>query len=507
LFASGISVFASGITMEQNFNALLLPFMMLARNDGNASLTAIVSLIMLLIPLIPNIIAWIKNALENWRQQNEVTVSGIFSYRNGVYDGGTIPHAFIAIQYRLSEEIKARAQEAAFTTHIQDTTTSTMTIMLLRPFEIVPGVMVRMKNEESEYKTEHDTYKTLEYTMILYPRGFCMPKASSPVGAFARYARHTPTTKNKTTESTGFTRVREFIDHCCGVYIDESIKGDKLVILRSCQNQAYGFDKYPFDTSKSFDNMFFEEKAAIKERLDVFMGAQSEYKRLGIPYTLGFMFHGAPGTGKTSTIKAIAKYTGRHVIILNPKNVKSMTRLIDMLYRESCGCLKIPIHKRLIVFEDIDCGGWQKVVSSRTTEDDSVSECSTTDKNELVDAIVSSLEKRPRKKASDEEDPITLGDLLEVLDGIMEMSGRMIIMTTNHPERLDPALIRPGRIDMVVEFKRMRRQDIADMYQLWFGEAIPESVYRNIPDNTFTQADIGNIFASRDRDAIFEKLN
>jgi hypothetical protein len=387
-----------------------------------------------------------------------------------------MPHAFIAIQYCLEEAIKERASRAAFTTHLQDTSIGSMTIMLLRPFDIAPGVMMRMKHEESEYKTEKDTYKTIEFTIILYPK-----------------------------RGMGFKRVREFIDRCCDAYIDDSIKGDNLVILRSFQNTNYGFAKYPFDTSKTFDNMFFREKAAIKKRLDVFMSSQSEYRRLGIPYTLGFMFHGAPGTGKTSMIKAIANYTGRHVIIVSPKNVTNVTKLIDVLYRETVGCLKIPINKRVVVFEDIDCGEWQKIVSARTTAIDAEDSCSeSSSKNELVDAIVSSLDKRPKKQQ--DEESITLGVLLEVLDGIIEMPGRMIIMTTNHPDKLDPALIRPGRIDMVVEFKKMRRLDIADMYKLWFGEVIPERVFRKIADDTFTQADIGNIFASRDRDAIFEKL-
>ena len=47
---------------------------------------------------------------------------------------------------------------------------------------------------------------------------------------------------------------------------------------------------------------------------------------------------------------------------------------------------------------------------------------------------------------------LTLANLLEVLDGVMEMDGRMLVITTNYPERLDKALIRPGRIDRKIEF-------------------------------------------------------
>ena len=60
---------------------------------------------------------------------------------------------------------------------------------------------------------------------------------------------------------------------------------------------------------------------------------------------------------------------------------------------------------------------------------------------------------------------LTLATLLEVLDGVMEMDGRMLVITTNYPDRLDKALIRPGRIDMKVKFCPSSAEDIIQMYQ------------------------------------------
>ena len=109
---------------------------------------------------------------------------------------------------------------------------------------------------------------------------------------------------------------------------------------------------------------------------------------------------------------------------------------------------------------------------------------------------------KPIKKTN-----ITLADFLELLDGIIEMPGRMIILTSNHPEILDPALVRPGCIDMIIEFKRLSKQNIKDMYNLWFKTDIPDYIYNNMKDHMFTQAEIGNMFAKRNMDYIHMNLS
>jgi ATP-dependent 26S proteasome regulatory subunit len=104
------------------------------------------------------------------------------------------------------------------------------------------------------------------------------------------------------------------------------------------------------------------------------------------------------------------------------------------------------------------------------------------------------------------DDAITLGDVLEILDGFVEMSGRQIIFTSNHIEALDPALVRKGRVDIMVEFRNMRREDVNSMYDLWFGISIPTSVYAKMKDEAFSQADLGNLFKTRDMEAIDKAL-
>ena len=96
---------------------------------------------------------------------------------------------------------------------------------------------------------------------------------------------------------------------------------------------------------------------------------------------------------------------------------------------------------------------------------------------------------------------LTLANLLEVLDGVMEMDGRMLIITTNYPEKLDKALIRPGRVDMKVKFGPCTRENIIEMYQHYFEEEISTNFdISQLPDRKWTPAEITQVFLNNMHD-------
>ena len=167
-----------------------------------------------------------------------------------------------------------------------------------------------------------------------------------------------------------------------------------------------------------------------------------------------------------------------------------------MVHKNGGYSYHVPINERLYVFEEIDSTLWRNIIKPRTNDD--VPQQQYHDDIEIVD------EKIIIKKK--EEELFTLGNLLELLDGVIEMEGRMILFTTNHPERLDPALLRPGRIDTIIEFTNMCREDVANMYRLWFDMDIPNDVYSKMKDYTFSQAEIGKIFSLQDFDKIHKQL-
>jgi hypothetical protein len=95
------------------------------------------------------------------------------------------------------------------------------------------------------------------------------------------------------------------------------------------------------------------------------------------------------------------------------------------------------------------------------------------DSDDIMDLLVSDTDKGTSKGWGGfgaKMDKLDLSGLLNVLDGVVDTPNRILVMTTNHPEKLDPALIRPGRIDKKLFLGYMRSQDAADMLQHYFKD-------------------------------------
>jgi chaperone BCS1 len=244
-----------------------------------------------------------------------------------------------------------------------------------------------------------------------------------------------------------------------------------------------------FQTTKSFDNLFFDGKEELMNRLNSFANRE-KYKVLGLPETLGLLFYGAPGTGKTSCIKAIAQYLDMSIIIVPMNKIKTKKRLEELFFSTR---INTPQNKRIYVFEEIDCNGWENIVRDRSLIKEDNCDNDNASENSIVDKITDVLKPHHNKNKKEEEDKLTLGGILEVIDGLIECPGRIIIMTTNHKEHLDSALLRPGRIDMEIEFKKLRNSHIAEIYKKWYGHDLEEYKAQEIDDYKYTQAEISQL--------------
>lgn len=258
-------------------------------------------------------------------------------------------------------------------------------------------------------------------------------------------------------------RTKEYIDDI------EKKKINKQFEYKLIKNNIDPEDKYSnwresvFHSVKRFDNFFFPEKQRLINKVDFFLHNQSWYEKHGIPYTLGFLLHGAPGTGKTTFIKALANYSKRHIITISFKHIKT-TADLEQIYFESRYDRNnkpgsIGFSEKIYVLEDIDCADEiilkrQDKVSKNDNQEDKDLAKLINDKNN-DNAIL--------QKALIKESPVTLDDILNLLDGIQESTGRILVMTTNHVEKLDPALIRPGRIDENIEFKDVIPKTVEEM--------------------------------------------
>jgi chaperone BCS1 len=261
------------------------------------------------------------------------------------------------------------------------------------------------------------------------------------------------------------------------------------------------FKEIRFESSRTFDNLFFPEKREIIDKIDFFLKNRAWYEKMGIPYTLGIGIHGPPGTGKTSFFKALANYTGRHIVNLSFKLITKKKQLQDFYFETRYNYNNqendIGFDRKIIIFEDLDCAGdifLDRNIKKKKLEERKKQEVDTT---RLLSNIAQSLEKPeqgPLQKFN--EDPITLDDILNLWDGLHETPGRIIAISSNHYDTLDPALIRPGRIDITLEMKLVNKETFQEMYQHFFGFDISREDLLQFRENTYSPAEIVNLYIS-----------
>ncbi|KAL6879119.1 BCS1 N terminal domain-containing protein [Trichoderma novae-zelandiae] len=190
------------------------------------------------------------------------------------------------------------------------------------------------------------------------------------------------------------------------------------------------------------------------------------YASRGIPLRRGYLFHGPPGTGKTSFSFALAGVFGIDIYVISLQDAGVNEEDLATLFT------KLP-RRCIVLLEDIDTAGLRRDLSSETenpAEDkkDEVKDQKDGKKKQKSKADAddseqeSEVEIKPKKRGLRRRDVgrkiplaldgISLSGLLNAIDGVASHEGRVLIMTTNKPEALDEALIRPGRVDVQVRF-------------------------------------------------------
>ncbi|KZP28813.1 AAA-domain-containing protein [Athelia psychrophila] len=215
----------------------------------------------------------------------------------------------------------------------------------------------------------------------------------------------------------------------------------------------------PLDTVILEDGM---AESIVKDAME-FLQMEDYYVEAGIPHRRGYLLHGPPGVGKTSTIYAMAGELGLEIYSLS----LASSHIDDSFLQRAMA--SIP-KRSIVLIEDIDC-------AFRPRDEH---------------ASASGFPGFPPMMTP--SSGVTLSGLLNMLDGVGSEEGKLFFATTNHIDRLDPALLRPGRIDRKIQYKLSTQRQAAALFQRFF----PASRFASLPPgpSALTLGQLGEQFAA-----------
>lgn len=234
--------------------------------------------------------------------------------------------------------------------------------------------------------------------------------------------------------------------------------------------------------TRKIDSVVLKEglKEELLADLNKFIKDEKKYTQLGIPYHRGYLFHGPAGTGKSSIIKALAGELGLDLWYAPLGDLKEDSSLVDLIRQVKS--------RGILLLED-------------------------------VDSFSAAVDRADDGKAQHESGTgISTSALLNALDGVVTPHGLITVMTTNHLHKLDPALIRNGRADKVIELGLPSVEEMDRLWSLffpdseqWIVDIIGKSDPHHIPG--ISQAETSEIFksnwdfAEKAREALIDKTN
>jgi hypothetical protein len=184
---------------------------------------------------------------------------------------------------------------------------------------------------------------------------------------------------------------------------------------------------------RSLDTVYIPlvQKNRIISAIKEFHKSENKHYQKGIPHHLGIMLYGPPGTGKTSLIQALASYFDVHICYLHSSELKYTQNAMTLLPKNAW-----------IVIEDIDSNN---ITHSKKESSSKEAKIST----------------RINKNGTIEQIEFTLDQILNCWDGMLASEGRILFITTNHPEKIDSVLLRPGRIDIREEIGYVEQESLS----------------------------------------------
>ncbi|CAD5324413.1 unnamed protein product [Arabidopsis thaliana] len=290
-----------------------------------------------------------------------------------------------------------------------------------------------------------DKAKHLRASQVRESKGLVLKRDESKVrdeyeGVNVWWETETDSIGFKTLKLTFHRRSRDIVTNSYIKYVVEEgksidAKNKKMKLFTNNPSSHWGSSKtsfwryIDFEHPATFETLAMDpkKKEQILNDLAAFSNGKDYYKKIGKAWKRGNLLYGPPGTGKSTMIAAMANLLNYSIHDLELTAIQNNSELRKLLTATS--------NKSIIVIEDIDCS------------------FDLTGKRKKKESNLMIWRKDGEQDNEENKSFVTLSGLLNFIDGIWSACGqeRIIVFTTNHLAKLDPALIRRGRMEMHIE--------------------------------------------------------